>query len=145
MDISLTKKSKPANQDLTEEIIKTKAKWFANYLKIEKFEVSNGWLEAFKVRNHIQLYIKHGEAASVPLEILNNSRQNIQNILSSYQPQDIWNMDETGLFWRMKPNKSLAQDQIIAIKALDNEQHKAENKLGHLIDLFNYNDPMNPA
>ncbi len=24
-----------------------------------------------------------------------------------YEPKDIWNADETGLFWRLKPNKSM--------------------------------------
>jgi len=52
--------------------------------------------------------MRHGEAASAPLEDLDDMRKNIQNILKDYSPNDIFNMDETGLYWKMKPNHTLS-------------------------------------
>ena len=37
-----------SNQDLTGDIIKTKAKYFAESLQINDFKASNGWLTRFK-------------------------------------------------------------------------------------------------
>ena len=35
-------------------------------------------------------------------------RKNIQNILKDYSPNDIFNVDETGLYWKMEPNRTLS-------------------------------------
>ena len=41
----------------------------------------------------------HGEAASVPLENLPAEHMKLQELLSRYNPEDIYNADETGLFY----------------------------------------------
>lgn len=41
---------------------------------------------------------RHGEAGSVDQEAVARERQRLAAILKEYQPKDIWNFDETGLF-----------------------------------------------
>ena len=40
----------------------------------------------------------------------------IQNILSVYERKDIYNMDETALYWKRAPNFTLATEQPEGIK-----------------------------
>ena len=51
----------------------------------------------------------HGEAASVSSSSVSSSRSGLQAITASYAQEDIYNMDETGLFYRMPPSKTLVQ------------------------------------
>ena len=56
---------------------------------------------------------KQGEAASAPsAESIENDRLALQQFLASYNPEDIWNGNETGLFWKMKPSRVLVHDPI---------------------------------
>ena len=53
---------------------------------------------------------KQGEASSAPSdESIENDRLALQQFLKSYDPEDIWNGDETGLFWKMEPLRVLAR------------------------------------
>jgi len=96
---------------LTEVLIKEKAELFAKLLEIPKEELSfsNGWIFKLKSRNDLHTYRLHGEAGSVPIQILQNERQKLQEILSRYDHDNIYNADETGLFFRMMPNQTLAK------------------------------------
>ena len=64
-------------------------------------------MAGFKKCHNIKCYLRHRKAASAPLEDLNDMRKNLQNILKDYSPNDIFNMDETGLYWKMEPNRTL--------------------------------------
>ena len=96
---------------LTEVLIKEKAELFAKLLEIPKEELSfsNGWIFKLKSCNDLHTYRLHGEAGSVPIQILQNERQKLQEILSRYDHDNIYNADETGLFFRMMPNQTLAK------------------------------------
>ena len=98
------------NLAVSEILLKEKAFFFAQELNIphDKISFSNGWIEKFKKRNNIHSYRFHGEANSAPLEILSEERKNLQEILQDYTLDNIFNADETGLFFRMAPNKTLA-------------------------------------
>ncbi|CAG8745680.1 2853_t:CDS:1, partial [Funneliformis mosseae] len=49
------------------------------------------------------------ESASAPsVESLEIDRIMLQQLLMTYQPEDIWNADETDLFWKMEPSQILA-------------------------------------
>jgi hypothetical protein len=67
----------------------------------EPFEFSSGWLEAFKVCHGIRSYRYFGESGSVDMVALTNTLPAIHDILDQYAWKDIYNMDETGLFYRM--------------------------------------------
>ena len=68
---------------LTDLLIKEKARIFTQAFNIPKSNLtfSNGWLEKFKKRNHIQRYRAHGEAGSAPLESLPEERMKLRRLL----------------------------------------------------------------
>lgn len=100
-------------QDIDGNILKTKASYFANQLSIEDFHSSEGWLGGFKKRHGLRQFKKQGEAASAPsTESIENDRLALQQLLMSYDLEDIWNGDETGLFWKMEPSRVLARTPL---------------------------------
>jgi hypothetical protein len=89
---------------LTGEVIREKWTRFANLARIpqeERLALSDGWLTALKRRCGLKELKRHGEAASTnPIDI-ENERRRIQAIIfhEGYPLRDIFNMDETDLFW----------------------------------------------
>ncbi|GET00208.1 tigger transposable element-derived protein 6-like [Rhizophagus clarus] len=98
------------NLPVSEIMIKEKAFYFAQEFNIPRENIlfSNGWIEKFKRRNNIHCYRLHGEANSAPLETLFEERRKLQTILQDYTLDNIFNADETGLFFHMAPNQTLA-------------------------------------
>ena len=90
-------------------ILLKKGKYFAVCLKCDEFVGSSGWLGHFKSRSGISLKLLHGEEASIDSSIALNGRSELHKVTSAYDPQDIYNIDETGLFYQMPPSKTLAQ------------------------------------
>jgi hypothetical protein len=82
---------------LTDLLIKEKAKIFAQALNIQENELvfSNGWLYKFKQRNNIRRYRIHGESGSAPLTSLPEERTKLQQLLSRFTLDRIYNIDET--------------------------------------------------
>ena len=77
----------------------------------EGFKASNGWLESFRVRHHIVSRALSGERASAPVEHAENYKANtLPEILSLYQPCDVLNADEIGLFWEQSGRKTLTRE-----------------------------------
>ncbi len=68
----------------------------------EPFEFSSGWLEVFKSRHGIRSYCRFGEGGSINMAALANTLPAIRDVLGQYAWKDIYNMDETGLFYRMQ-------------------------------------------
>lgn len=96
---------------LTETLLKEKAGRFATLFGFgeDALQWSNGWVGRFKVRNGIKAFRLHGEANSAPIENLPEERRKLRELLSQYRTEDIYNADETGLFYRMAPNQTLAK------------------------------------
>ncbi len=66
------------------------------------FEFSNGWLESFKNRRGIKSYRRFGESGSANMAVIEESLPYIRLTLDQYERRDIYNMDETRLFYRMQ-------------------------------------------
>ena len=47
-----------------------------------------------------------GEAASVAEDMQPWLDVALPHLLSKYKPEDVYNVDETGLFYKLKPDKS---------------------------------------
>ena len=60
---------------------------------------SIGWLEKFKKRHNIKQRHQHSEASSV-LASAEEEMRAIQTLCGEYEEEDIYNMDETGLYWQ---------------------------------------------
>jgi hypothetical protein len=109
-------KALECNLTITGSIIQQKALRFAELLEINNFKASSGWLHNFKQRYSIQEYNKHGESQSAPIEQIPQMRMELRNILKDYRLEDIFNCDETGLFWKMEPNRGLSTGPILGTK-----------------------------
>ena len=68
---------------------------------------SNGWLESFKARHNIRFAALSGEAADVDPTVVDDWEKRLETILEGYELEDIYNADETGVFFRALPTKSL--------------------------------------
>jgi hypothetical protein len=89
---------------LTGEVLRQKWKHFADLVGIpddERLTLSEGWLTRFKTRHGLKEFKRHGEAGSVNPEIVQMERMRIQELVEQhgYEARDIFNMDETGLFY----------------------------------------------
>jgi hypothetical protein len=101
---------------LTDSILETKALDFAFLCNEDKFKASNGWINNFKKRHNLKQYNIHGEANSAPIQDLDEMREKLRQTLRDYDPNDIFNCDETGLFWKMKPNKTISNRPVAGTK-----------------------------
>jgi len=70
----------------------------------------------FKKRNNIKQYRITGEANSAPVEDLSTYRQELQSLISQYNLEDVYNADETALYWKLEPSKSLARGPVSGVK-----------------------------
>ena len=70
-----------------------------------------GWLAKFKKRHNSKQRRLYRESASVDVEKAAGRLLEIQEIVKEYDSKDIYNCDETGLFWRMIPHKTLFRYQ----------------------------------
>jgi len=76
---------------------------------------SQGWLSQFKARYSIRYHIQHGEAASVPIST-HKEMKTVQTICDEFAEEDIYNMDESGLYWRRSPYSGLSSYSQPGIK-----------------------------
>ncbi|XP_015363953.1 PREDICTED: tigger transposable element-derived protein 4-like [Diuraphis noxia] len=89
-------------------VLKTKAEHFALQLGIIDFKASEGWLGKFKQRHNITYGKISGEALNVDLNVTNSWLINVWPKLNEkYTPDNIFNADETGIFYKMTPDKAL--------------------------------------
>lgn len=93
---------------LSGEILRQKWTRFADLAGVpmdERLALSEGWLEALKRRCGLKSFKRHGEAGSTSLEEVEKECERIRKCIHDlvakhgYRLKDIFNMDETGLFW----------------------------------------------
>ncbi len=101
--------------NLSGEILQEKA---AEILKIlypqntPNIKFSQGWLESFKNRHGIKSFRRFGESGSANVIAIEEALPELRSKLDNYVWKDIYNMDETGLFFRMQADHSLATKQL---------------------------------
>ncbi|GFU78576.1 uncharacterized protein TNCV_2301881 [Trichonephila clavipes] len=86
-------------------LLKEKAKAFAKELGTE-FSVSEGWLTNFKKRNGIVFKKMCGESSSVDINVCSKWQNSLSDLKKEYEPRNIFNTDETGLFFKCLPEKT---------------------------------------
>ncbi|KAG0421444.1 Tigger transposable element-derived protein 4, partial [Dictyocoela muelleri] len=79
----------------------------AKIYNVENFKASNGWLQKFKARYNISSRFIKGEAGLVNDEVINSFKDFYKEKIKCYAPSDIFNCDETGLFYKCTPIKTL--------------------------------------
>ncbi|KAM3304556.1 hypothetical protein P3S67_011422 [Capsicum chacoense] len=69
-------------------------------------------MQVFKSSHGIKQYRRFGESGSVNMEAMESNLQSIREKLDQFAKKDVFNMDETGLFFRLQPDHSLATKQL---------------------------------
>lgn len=74
----------------------------------ELFKASWGWFENFKKKLSIHHFIKHSEALRVDMKAAEDYIKTFAGIiaLEGYICQEVFNCDETGVFWKKMPRKT---------------------------------------
>ncbi|XP_051783790.1 tigger transposable element-derived protein 1-like [Erpetoichthys calabaricus] len=74
----------------------------------EEFKASRGWFENFRKRSGIHGVLQHREAASSNAEAAKNFVKMFTKFVKDqgYIPQQVFNCDETGLFWNRMPKRT---------------------------------------
>ena len=91
-------------------ILQEKAKQIAGELGIEAtdFTASEGWLQKWKQRNNVRSYKVSGESGHVDLERAGQWKSCLESMLTGYDLKNVFNMDETGFFFRALPDSTLS-------------------------------------
>jgi hypothetical protein len=87
-------------------MIKEKALQFSVELNVDNFSASNGWLESFVKRNNLAFGKLCGDSGDVNGATVINWKERLPTLTEGYEPRDIYNMDESGLFFKTSADKS---------------------------------------
>jgi hypothetical protein len=101
-------------------MLKSKSEDLAKKLGHNYFNATNGWLSRWKCRFGTKLKKAHGED-SIDAEKWKYTK--LLNLLQKYSTVDIYNGDETGLFYRATPGGCLSYKHATLYsskKAMDN-------------------------
>ena len=94
---------------VTGPMIQQKAMEYARELGHVQFTASSGWLQNFKDRHNIAFRAICGESEAVsPEDVTEWITHVLPDLIKDYASSDIFNADETGLFYRMTPDRTLA-------------------------------------
>lgn len=88
-------------------ILREKARVFAEKMGIEDFRASDGWFDRFKKRHNIKFKKLSGESASVSDNVCSKWKDELKKIIEPYDNKNIFNADETGLFYKCLPDRSM--------------------------------------
>jgi hypothetical protein len=76
------------------------------------FKFSTGWITKFLLRYNLKMRIGRGQVGYVDIEAHRPAFQAIAEQLKAYQPQDVYNCDETGLYLKVVSGRSISEGRI---------------------------------
>ena len=97
----------PFGSMLQEEALKIKES--LNDSSLDSFTASNGWLEKWKSCYGIRKTRITGEADDVSVSTVRSWIERLPELVKGYKLEDVWNMDELGLFFKLLPDKGLIE------------------------------------
>ena len=78
-------------------------------VEFKNFTASNGWLEKWKILYGVRERKVNGEAGEVAEYTVSAWMEKLVELTRGYELADIWNIDETGCFFKALPEKGLAE------------------------------------
>lgn len=100
--------TRAANLPVDGKLLREKALHIATRLGIDNFTASNGWIDRFKKRHNIVYNTVCGESRSVDGATVEDWKNRLPSLVQEYEPRNIFNADETGLFYNLLPSKTLS-------------------------------------
>lgn len=97
---------------VSDKLVQEQALKIAKKLEIVNFKASNGWLSKFKKRNKLKSYYMCGETGGINSDDIVKYRENLKTELKNFARSDIYNLDETALFFRYSPSRTINFDSI---------------------------------
>lgn len=100
---------------LSQAVIMVKAKSLFDDIKKKEeefstieFKASRGWFDRFKRRSNLHSLRLQGESASADMEAADEYPSTFKDLVNSrsYPPNLVFNVDETGLFWKKLPSRT---------------------------------------
>ena len=92
------------------------AKEIADQLGIpdtNRVNFSKGWLRRLFIKAGMKFRVFHGEAGKVAKELVDKERARLHDIFielrKTYADDEIWNFDETGIFFKAVPNNGITK------------------------------------
>ncbi|XP_023721482.1 tigger transposable element-derived protein 4-like [Cryptotermes secundus] len=102
------KQQRSDNVPVSGPLLMVKAEEFAKKLKDEEFVCGAGWTDKFKLRHNITFGKVSGAARGVNTETTTEWLTAVwPSIRKGYADKDIFNADETGIFFRLTPDRTL--------------------------------------
>jgi DDE superfamily endonuclease/Tc5 transposase DNA-binding domain len=104
---------------ISREMIREKGKRFAQDLRFgDSIKFSDNWITLFCKRNAFRQFRQHGEsgAANIDSPAIQLTIESIRTKIDHYGPRNTYNFDESGLFYNMPPDTTIARQQIEGAK-----------------------------
>lgn len=91
------------------EMVKNKSRPLTEKQDKEEFQASNGWWQKFCQREDFGSEKLHGESGSADHEGAEQYLENLKKIIEEggYSEDQIFNVDEAGLWWKMPPTRTI--------------------------------------
>ena len=80
--------------------------------------LSNGWLSRWKGRHGVFSVQLHGEAGGADQQGVARAQRELPGIIEKYRPEDVFNIDETGLFYRQAVSELIKAHAYIHMTSL---------------------------
>ena len=100
-------KARSRRLTITGPLFQEKARALAVAMGHTQLAASNGWLEAWKKRHGVKSSVLSGEGGDVREEDVVDWTSRLPSVCQGYELKGIFNVDETGLFYRTLPKRSL--------------------------------------
>lgn len=103
------------NSAITNDVLKAMAKDFHHrlpqYHDVDAPVFSTAWLEAYKARYQVPKTLRDdGKSDAVDRVLEETGLEDLRENLNTFDCEDIYNMDEVALFWKMSPDATLARE-----------------------------------
>ena len=99
---------------ISDDLLIAQAKVFGSLIGISdlEFSYSRGWLDKYKKRFNIKLHTFSGESGGVDKDAVSKGILMLKEEIIKFKLDDVFNFDETALFYRLQPNKTLSSGSI---------------------------------
>ncbi|KAI9317889.1 hypothetical protein BX666DRAFT_2026298 [Dichotomocladium elegans] len=102
---------------ISRQLLEREARIQANRMNLELptgFKFSVGWMTRFMARNQFKSRMMHGEASAIDISCddIQQAIAEIKAKIAEYPPERVYNIDETGLYWRNPPRRTISSKPV---------------------------------